>query len=181
MFEEDKRKISVRIEDGSATEGDEAGPIIPEDPVAQLQAQLEEAQGDRLRALADLQNFRRRSHQERAELLRHACAPLVSELIPVLDHFEMATEAAESREETRIFCRGYEMILQQLKDALARHGLEEIPAQVGMCFDPERHEVMERVPTAETAEGTVVRVVRKGYKLHDRLLRPAQVAVSVRP
>ena len=151
------------------------------DPVAQLQAELEQERDARLRVLAELQNFRKRSAQERQQAMEYASEPLASDLIPVLDHFEMATAAGETSDETRIFCKGYEMILQQLKDALQRHGLEEIPATAGMYFDPEYHEAVERVVTADPCEGTVMKVLQKGYRMRERVLRPVRVAVAVGP
>lgn len=152
-----------------------------EEKLAALEAELEEEKDRRLRALAELQNFRRRSQEERAQQMLYANERLLADLIPVIDHFEMATQAAELNEQTRMVCRGYEMILQQLKDVTARYGLEEIPTTEGMFFDPQIHDAVERVPTEDPCEGTVVKVLRRGYKLHDRVLRPVQVAVAVPP
>ena len=189
MFDDDKRRIPITSDGPAAGAAEQPVPVaeaseeqlVVLEQVAQLQAALAEAEDGRLRALAEMQNFRRRANQERVQALQYACAPVLSDLIPVLDHFEMATAAAEVSDETRIFCQGYEMILQQLKDALGRHGLEEIPAAEGMFFDPDYHDAVDRVPTEEPCEGTVMRILRKGYRLRDRILRPVQVAVAVRP
>jgi molecular chaperone GrpE len=151
------------------------------DPIAELRAELEQERDARLRVMAELQNFRKRSAQERQQALEYACEPLAGEIIPVLDHFEMATAAGATSDETRIFCKGYEMILQQLRDALSRHGLEEIPAVAGMYFDPEYHEAVERVVTEDPCEGTVMKVLQKGYRMRERVLRPVRVAVAVAP
>ena len=78
-------------------------------------------------------------------------------------------------------CKGYEMILQQLRDVMSRYGLAEIPVPEGSFFDPALHDAVDRIETADLCEGTVMRVLRRGYRLHDRVLRPAQVVVAVRP
>ena len=190
MFDEDRKRripIAAGVEEQSPAPDNGAAPGREEQQPTlaelneQLRAEVEEERDGRLRALAELQNFRRRFEQEQAQRSRFACEGLLTDLIPVLDHFGMATEAAEATDETRIFCKGYEMILQQLRDALARHGLEEIPAVAGMFFDPEYHDAVERVEINSPCEGTVMRIVRKGYKLRDRVLRAVQVAVAVPP
>lgn len=158
-----------------------AAPATPEEQIAALTAELEDEKDRTLRALAELRNFRRRAQEERVQQLQYATEAVLRDLIPVLDHFEMAAEAGEATEQTRIVCQGYEMILQQLRDVLAAHGLEEIEAVEGMFFDPEFHEATERIPTEDPCEGTVMKVLRKGYKLRDRVLRPVQVAVAVAP
>jgi molecular chaperone GrpE len=194
MFDEThkKRKIHIETDEKAAlppSEGDAAGEAAPEEPaetppeerIVALQMALEAEKDGRLRALAELQNFRRRSQEERAQQLLYANERLMDELLPVLEHFQMACDAAEATEETRIVCKGYEMVLGQLRDVLTRFGMTEIPVEPGTFFDPAVHEAVERVVTEEPCEGTVVRVLRKGYRLHDRVLRPAQVAVAVAP
>lgn len=158
-----------------------AAPATPEEQIAALSAEVEAHKDRALRALAELRNFRRRAQEDRQQQLQYATEALLRDLIPVLDHFEMAAEAGEATEETRVICQGYELILQQLKDVLASHGLEEIEAVEGMFFDPEYHEATERIPTEDPCEGTVMKILRKGYRLHDRVLRPVQVAVAVAP
>ena len=158
-----------------------AAPATAEEQIAALAAELEAERDRALRALAELRNFRRRAQEDRVQQLQYATEAVVRDLIPVLDHFEMAAQAGEATEQTRIICQGYEMILQQLKDVLAGHGLEEIETVEGMFFDPEYHEATARIPTTDPCEGTVMGVVRKGYKLRDRVLRPVQVAVAVAP
>ena len=149
--------------------------------IAALEAEVASEKDARLRALAELQNFRRRSQQERAQQLQYANERLLEDLLPVVDTFEMATEAAETNEQTRIVCKGYEMILEQLREVVARYGVTEIEVAEGEMFDPERHDAIDAIPTAKACEGTVMRMLRKGYVLHERVLRPAQVAVAVRP
>ncbi|NSW54690.1 MAG: nucleotide exchange factor GrpE [Armatimonadetes bacterium] len=153
---------------------------LPRDRIAELEAQVEAEKDKALRAIAELQNYRRRAQEEAAQRSLYANEGILFDLITVLDHFEMACEAAEANEHTQVVCKGYEMILQQLRDVMSRHGLQIIQAEPGEDFDPNLHEAVEGVPTEESNEGTIVRVLRKGYRLHDRVLRPAQVAVAVR-
>ncbi len=160
--------------------------IEPQEPTAdqqieQLQADLEAAKDAQLRTAAQLQNFRRRTQEEQQQRMLYACEGLLSDLVFVIDHFEMACEASDINEHTQAVSKGYEMILQQLIDVAMRHGLQPIDAAPGMFFDPEYHEALERVVTTDPCEGTVTRIIRKGYKLHDRVLRPVQVAVAVAP
>ena len=169
----------------TAAQPAEAEPPAPQPDTAELvqhlTAELNQECDRRLRAIAELQNYRRRSMEERAQQLQYANERILADLIPVIDHFEMATQAADANDQTRIVCKGYEMILQQLRDVAARHGMLEVPIAPGATFDPLLHDACERVPSADLPEGTVVRQVRKGYRLHDRILRPAQVAVAVTP
>jgi len=146
--------------------------------VDRLRQELEAEKDGRLRAIAEMANFRRRAQEERAQQLQYANESLLADLIPVLDHFEMATEAGEANAQTAVICKGYEMILQQFRDVCANYGMVEIAAMEGMYFDPEQHEAVDRIPVTDPCEGTVMKVVRKGYKLRDRVLRPVQVAVA---
>jgi molecular chaperone GrpE len=166
--------------DPGATDGPTPADSI-EARLIQLEADLAQEQDRRLRALAELQNYRRRAMEERAQQLQFANERLLADLVPVIDHFEMATEAAEASESARAVCRGYEMILAQLREVAARYGMSELPSEPGSRFDPATHEAVQRVEGADVPDGTIVRVVRKGYALHDRVLRPAQVAVAVQP
>lgn len=166
---------------GDAAPAESAPELEPLSEVERLRQELEAEKDGRLRAIAEMANFRRRTQEERAQQLQYANESLLSDLIPVLDHFEMATEAGEANDQTAMICKGYEMILQQLRDVCANYGMVEIAAMEGMYFDPEQHEAVDRIPVQEPCEGTVMKVLRKGYKLRDRVLRPVQVAVAVPP
>jgi molecular chaperone GrpE len=137
-----------------------------------------------LRTAADLENFKKRAARERTEAAQYANVALLLKLLPVLDHFEMAqaaTPAAEAPQGSVASLQaGITMIQQQLKGVLAEAGLEEIDAN-GKPFDPMLHEAVSQLETHDTPEGHVVQQIRKGYKLRDRLLRPAAVVVAKRP
>jgi len=137
-----------------------------------------------LRTAADLENFKKRAARERIEAAQSAGAALLQKLLPVLDHFEMAQAAAQTTETPQVgiasLQAGVAMIQQQLKGILAESGLEEIDAS-GKLFDPALHEAVSQQENAGVPEGQVVQQIRKGYKLRDRLLRPAAVVVSRKP
>jgi len=135
-----------------------------------------------LRTAADLENFKKRAARERIEAAQAAAAVLIQKILPVLDHFEMAQTATQTAQDDKLASlqAGVAMIQQQLKNALAESGLEEIDAS-GKPFDPTWHEAVAQQETAEVPEGHVVQQLRKGYKLRDRLLRPAAVIVARKP
>jgi molecular chaperone GrpE len=137
-----------------------------------------------LRTAADLENFKKRAARERQEAAQSASAALLNKLLPVLDHFEMAQTAAQTAEAPaggmESLQAGIAMIQQQLKGVLAEAGLEEIDAR-GKNFDPMLHEAVAQVEAADAPEGQVIQQIRKGYKLRDRLLRPATVIVAKPP
>jgi molecular chaperone GrpE len=174
-----------------ATEAD--APVNePVVPAALTPEQIEELQNraikadenwDRLlRTTADFDNFKKRAARERQEATRYAIESLIQKLLPVLDNFEMAIAAAQagSAASAESLTAGVTMIQQQLKAALVEFGVEEVDA-TGKPFDPNVHEAVSQQESAEVAEGHVLQQLRKGYKLRDRLLRPATVVVAANP
>ena len=153
-----------------------------------LEELLEKAQQDaaaakeaHLRAVADLENFRRRSARERDDLRAFAAANVVEELMPVLDNLGFALVAAKApNAELKSLADGVEMVANQFKTALSSHGLKEVNP-VGATFDPNLHEALSQQPSDELEEGKVLQVIRVGYTLNGRLLRPAAVIVSGGP
>jgi len=159
-------------------------------PVALTAAQIEElkqraAKADEnwdrfLRQAADLENYKKRAARERLEAVTFANAALLQKLIPTLDAFEMALAAAKPDSSTQSLCDGIVMVSNQLKSTLLEAGLEEIDA-TGKMFDPAIHEAVSQKETADVPEGRVVQQIRKGYKFHNRLIRPASVIVAKKP
>lgn len=130
-----------------------------------------------LRAQADLDNYRKRAVREKEEAIRYANTTLLEKLLPVLDNFELGLDAARTAADTSSIVQGMAMVQKQLQDFLRDHGIEAVPAE-GEIFDPARHEAVAQEPSAHVPEGHVVRQIRKGYKLKDRLLRASSVTVS---
>jgi molecular chaperone GrpE len=131
-----------------------------------------------LRAVADLENFRKRMVREKDELRQFAAGRVIEDLLPVLDNLGLGLAAAKApNADLASLVGGISMVETQLKAALVNHGLKEInPA--GQVFDPNQHEAVSQQPSADIPEGSVLQVVRTGYSLNGRLLRPASVIVS---
>lgn len=153
---------------GSDGEADE------EDPLSALEQDVLKWRELAMRTAADLENFRKRSAREREESMRYANQSLLEELLPILDNFDMGMQAAGQEKGSMIYV-GMEMVRKQLGEFLVNHGVTEIPAE-GVDFDPNVHEAVSQEAGGE--EGKVLRVMRKGYRLRDRLLRPATVVVA---
>ena len=157
---------------------DETAEGAPED---ELQARLLAAEAERdehldhLRRLAaDFDNYRKRAARDQADLVTRANERLVKELLPVLDDLGRALEAAERHEEAQLE-DGVKLVHRSLADVLRREGLEEIPTDGP--FDPHVHEALLSQPS-EREEGAVIEALQKGYRLVDRVLRPARVVIS---
>jgi molecular chaperone GrpE len=135
-----------------------------------------------LRTTADFDNFKKRAAREKQDAIRYANEALLEKLVPVLDNFDAALSAAQttSAASGQSLQTGVAMIFQQLKKALTESGLEEVDAS-GQKFDPNLHEAVSQQETADVPEGDVLQQLRKGYKLRDRLLRPATVVVAKKP
>lgn len=159
-----------------------AVPPTPEQKIAGLEAEIAQAKDNWIRTAADFENFKKRAARERLEAAQFASASLLQKLLPILDNFEMAQAAAQNAEGEKLASlqAGVAMIQQQLKGVLLESGLEEIDA-AGKSFDPALHEAVSQQETADVPEGRVVQQIRKGYKLRERLLRPAAVIVAKKP
>jgi molecular chaperone GrpE len=133
---------------------------------------------DRLaRAQAEFENARRRASKEQQDFRDYAAADAIKLLLPVLDSFERALQV---KSEPADFRSGVELIYKQLQDALAKVGVKAIPAK-GEQFDPHVHEAIEMVETSDAADHEVIEELQRGYKIKDRLLRPAMVKVAKNP
>lgn len=155
--------------------------VAPVDLAAQLMAAKAEAAANLerfMRAAADLENFRRRTVREKDELRLFAASRVLEDMLPVLDNLGLAVAAAKQPgADAKGLAGGVDMVLTQLKSALTNHGMKEInPA--GTAFDANLHEAISAQPSAEVPDGNVVNVVRAGYSLNGRLLRPASVIIS---
>jgi len=132
-----------------------------------------------MRSAADLENFRKRMEREKREARCYANQLLLEELLPVFDNFQMGLQAAAADSESMIY-RGMEMVKKQLDEFLSSQGVEEIRAE-GEIFDPSVHEAVSQEECSDSEEGKVLRVIRRGYRMSDRLLRPANVVVARAP
>ena len=168
----------------TAAEAVVAAALTPEQ-LEELQARAAKADENwerLLRTTADVDNFKKRAARERQDAARYANESLVQKLIPILDNFEMALAATQAgaAANAQSLADGVAMILQQFKSTLAEAGVEEVEA-AGKPFDPNLHEAVSQQESAEVPEGQVLQQLRKGYRLRERLLRPATVIVAKPP
>jgi molecular chaperone GrpE len=169
----------VEVEAGAPTEG-EVGSLQAQLELSQSlgresQKKLEEVHDRWVRAVADLENYRKRSQRERDDVQKFGVERLVKDLLPVLDNLERALAAAAADDP---LVAGVKLVRTSFEQALARHGVKGFSA-LGTPFDPALHEALLQVATAEAAPGTVVIEHARGFTLHDRLIRPAMVGVAV--
>lgn len=142
-----------------------------------LAAEAEKYKDLALRAQADLDNYRKRAIRDKDEAIRYANAALLEKLLPVIDNFDLGLDAARGASDTASILSGMGMVAKQLQDFLRAHGVDVVPT-LGEAFDPMRHEAVAQEHSREIPEGHVVRELRKGYKLKDRLLRASTVVIS---
>jgi molecular chaperone GrpE len=150
---------------------DESGDVAPDDnqKVRELQEQM-------IRMQADFDNFRKRLTREREEAVKFANQTLLEDLLPVIDNFELGLKASENAQDAKGILMGLQMVKSQLDRFLAEHDVTEVPAS-GL-FDPHQHEAVGTETSDTLPDGTIVSVQRKGYRLKQRLLRPATVIVA---
>lgn len=144
------------------------------------QEQAEKYKSEYLYLRAEFDNYRKHVIKERSDLLKYGSENFSRDLLGVLDNFERALQTQVTSENFEVFCKGIALTAQELKSLLGRYGVTEMPAE-GAPFDPNVHEALASEPSSTAPEGHVLRVFQKAYKIHDKLLRPAQVVVAKKP
>lgn len=175
-------------EAGAQDVSEEQTEEAPQDPIEALESELAtaqqvagEARADMLRMQADMDNLRKRLVREHEKSRRRVLERFMGDLLPVVDSMERGLEAAEDPSATVETLReGKQLIRKMLTKAMADHGLEVIDP-LNEPFDPEMQEAMAMLPSKDHDENTVIEVLEKGYRLHERLIRPAKVVVSRKP
>ena len=142
-----------------------------------LSSQLQDAEERVLRAQAEIENVRKRGRREYEDLLRYGEMNLLRDILPVLDNIERAIEASESTTDVETLREGFRMTASQIEKLLESHGCETIKTE-NEIFDPTVHEAISQQPGNGADPGTVIGVTSRGYVLHDRVVRPAQVIVA---
>ena len=142
-----------------------------------LSSQLQDAEERVLRAQAEIENVRKRGRREYEDLLRYGEMNLLRDILPVLDNIERAIEASESTTDVETLREGFRMTASQIEKLLESHGCETIKTE-NEVFDPTVHEAISQQPGNGADPGTVIGVTSRGYVLHDRVVRPAQVIVA---
>ncbi|MFO0624457.1 MAG: nucleotide exchange factor GrpE [Polyangiales bacterium] len=185
MSTEETEKVGEAAGEGAAAEGNGAGAQqtaqeSPPDPVAVITAERDKMKDQLLRALADFDNFRKRSRRDIDDAKKRGQEEVLRELLPVFDNLERASNYARSATDTRAIAEGVEMVSKLFLDTLARLGGRRV-VSVGAPFDPNVHEALQQVDSDEHAAGIVVQEHVSAYEYGGRLLRPAMVVVSKGP
>jgi len=152
-------------------------PETKADPLEQALLDIEKWKDLAYRSQAELDNFRKRATREAQETRAYANGELLRSILPILDTFEMGLEASRAESEKSMIFMGMQMVHRQFLDFLKDFNVQEIEAQ-GRPFDPNLHEAVSQEVTTDHPDGTIIRVTRRGYRLKERLLRPASVIVA---
>jgi len=185
MTDETTNETDVTAEEAAQTQEQSEQTVqtpdseIVGDP-AKLQTQVAELQDQLLRGQAELENFRRRSQRDAGEARKYQSLALVRDLLPAMDNLQRAIQAAEQSGDVGNLLEGIRMVSHQLAETLKGHAAQPIAAE-GEPFDPNLHEALSQVPTPDHPPMTVLQVVETGYRMHDRVVRPAKVIVSCAP
>ena len=145
--------------------------------VQEAYSKNEDFQNKYIRVLADLENLKRRQIKEREEAVQRTRSQIIGDLLPSLDAFQMGMQEVEKEESTKNIFIGISMAFKQMENILGEYGLEVINP-LGVEFDPKLHEALSYEPSEEIEEGLVIQTIRTGYKIKDKLLRPASVIIS---
>jgi molecular chaperone GrpE len=179
---------SEALECAEETVNEQQAEQVSDDPITVLETALDvatleavEVKQDMLRMQADMENLRKRLVREHEKARRRTLERFMGDLLPVRDSLERGLEAAEDQAATvEALKQGKQLIMKMLTKVMDDHGLQIIdPA--GEKFDPEKHEALTMLPSADHDENTIIDVIEKGYQLHERLIRPAKVVVSRKP
>ncbi len=178
---QDTVETTAAAEEAVAAEGEEAtteaAEPTPEETIEQLQADVETARDNALRAQADAQNVKRRAEQDVEKARKFALERFSGDLLPIVDNLERALEAATEDEAVKPIVEGVELTLKSFLDVLGKNNIEQINPE-GEPFDPQLHQAMSMVENPDVEPNSVIAVVQKGYSLNGRLIRPAMVMVS---
>jgi len=151
--------------------------VIDLDPEAKLEAEMLKWKETAMRTAADLENYRKRMSREKTESIKFGNQRLIEDLLPVIDNFNMGMTAAEAESGSMIYM-GMKMVQGQMEGFLSGQGVTEADTIIGSDFNPNIHDAMSQEESDEHEEGKIIRVMRKGYLLGGRLIRPANVVVS---
>ena len=170
-----EHEASVEASDSEDSEEAEAT-----DPLEAAQAEAQRMRDQLLRTAADFDNFRKRSRREISDAEIKGREDLLKQLLPVFDNLERAAEHAASSSDVKGVVEGIELVMKQFLDTLSKLGIEKINA-AGQAFDPTQHEAIQQLETADVPPGNIAHQVQAGYRVGERLVRPAMVVVAKAP
>ncbi|MBU2957252.1 nucleotide exchange factor GrpE [Paracoccus sp. 1_MG-2023] len=173
MTEQNEQPIDETLQD----------PLAQDDALEALTTERDELRDKWMRALADAENSRKRADRERRDAEQYGGSRLARDLLPVHDALTRALDAAtdEQREAASALLEGVELTLRELESVFSKHGITVLRPELGEKFDPTFHEAMFEAPVPNTTAGEIIQVMDNGFRLHERLLRPAKVGVSSTP
>ncbi len=147
------------------------------DPTIELKQQIEKWKNDYLYLRAEFETYKRNAIKERSEISKYGSERIIAEILNVADNFDRALGTKPTPETLEVYAQGVKMSASELKSVLSRFGVTEIKCE-GLAFDPMAHEALGAEESNTVAEGHILKVFRSAYKLHDRIIRPAQVIVA---
>jgi molecular chaperone GrpE len=187
VVERDKDKTNIFSEFDSRGETKDASEARPEESKESdapencgtdaKSDELQALQDKHLRLAAEFENYKRLAQRDQREYSRFANEQLLKELLPVVDNLERAIQSAKVSRDNDTVIQGVQLTLKQFLETLGKFGVRQI-SSVGQPFDPSRHQAVTRIESKDVPENTVVEEYQKGYLLHERVLRPAMVAVA---
>lgn len=155
-------------------------PNMADDELQRVRNENAELKDRLLRMQAEMENFRRRTQKDALEAMKYQALPVIRDFLPAIDNLKRAIAATEQSGDTQNLIDGIRMVAQQFADTLKANACEPVnPA--GEPFDPNLHEALTQIPSAEHEPMTVLQVIDEGYRMHDRIIRPAKVMVSCAP
>ncbi len=167
--------------DAAPNSADEPVPAAPssppEDPLARAQAEAARLKDQLLRLAADFDNYKKRSRKEMEDIGKSARESVLRDLLPVFDNLERATSHASEATDVKALADGISMVTRQFLDTLGKLGIERVPA-LGLPFDPAVHEAVQHLGATQHAPGTVAMELQAGYRMGNRVIRPAMVVVA---
>ena len=177
--EQETQEIVEETENTEETVQEESTEETKESEAEKLKLALDNLNNQYLRLAADFENYRKRQAQEREALLKYGAEECMKKVLEVVDNFDRALTMVDKIDDLEKMKETFQVLNKQLMDSLTKLGLEQIKC-VGEQFDPNVHEAVMQTPTDEHPEDTVINELQKGYKLGEKVLRPAMVAVAVK-
>ncbi len=165
---------------GAQGNGDGEAPPTPEQQLAAALAERDETKDRMLRIAAEFENWKKRARKDQSDAVAQAREQVLKDVLEVADNLERATAQADGATDPAAVVKGVSLVLRVLQQKLERHDIKPIVVQ-GQPFDPHQHEAVSRVESADVPAGSIAAELQKGYKIGDRLLRPALVSVSTGP
>lgn len=160
------------------TQSEEEAPLTIEEELEQTKARADENYQNYLRTVAEMDTYKRRVIREKDDLRQYALAGLLESILPVYDNLNLGLMSAEQTSDPKVVVQGIQMVLTQFKGILEENGIAEIEPSKGDAFDHNQHEAVQTQSSDEVEEGAIVQLVRRGFSLNGRLVRPATVIVA---